>query len=126
MRCDRRLWAASALPHGSLRCGWTVPAAPRLRRLSTGFAGLGVLWSNISPSTATRQSARVAATFRQNPLLHFRSAHCIEQLIHERKSLGGVAAFQALLFLFEIDWQDLDESTCDPAGIVVIALQRFV
>jgi hypothetical protein len=40
------------LPHGSLRCGWTVPAAPRLRRLSTRFAGLGVLRSK-STSHAT-------------------------------------------------------------------------
>ncbi len=46
----------SALPHGSLRRGWTVPAAPRLRRLSTGFAGLGVLRSNISPSALITDS----------------------------------------------------------------------
>ncbi len=44
----------SALPHGSLRCGWTVPAAPRLRRLSTGFAGLGVLRLKTSPPPQPR------------------------------------------------------------------------
>ena len=51
----RWLRTGSALPNGSLRCGWTVPAAPRLWRLSTGFAGLGVFRSSISPHAATYQ-----------------------------------------------------------------------
>ena len=42
--------------HGSLRCGWTVPTAPRLRRLLTGFAGRGVLPLNSPPSASPHPS----------------------------------------------------------------------
>ena len=48
--------------HSSLHCGWTVPAAPRLRRLSTGFAGLGVLRLNTFADDLIHNKSRTPAT----------------------------------------------------------------
>ena len=48
----------AVLRHGLLYCGWTVPSAPRLRRLLTGFAGLGLLPLN-SPPLASQHLSRL-------------------------------------------------------------------